>query len=130
MRKHLGSAALGALLGTTSPLAPMAAAAAAPAVDSAELDSTVKSIATQLRQTWNADPGTATLLWPAIEVLPPGQTPLAVCSGWYFQRSGYWRSRRKIWLRRATRLQTANFVQNAQLRIVCVQSPPYPRFSR
>ncbi|MDM7952923.1 MAG: hypothetical protein QUV07_06885 [Cyanobium sp. CZS 25K] len=81
MRKHLGSAALGALLGTTSPLAPMAAAAAAPAVDSAELDSTVKSIATQLRQTWNADPGTATLLWPAIEVLPPGQTPLAVCSG-------------------------------------------------
>ncbi|MEA5441592.1 hypothetical protein [Cyanobium gracile] len=81
MRKLLGSAALGALLATPSLLAPMAAAAAAPAVDSAELESTVKSIASQLRQSWNADPGTATLPWPAIEVLPTGQTPLAACPG-------------------------------------------------
>ena len=59
----------------------MAPAGAAPPADPAGLDSTVAGIATQLRQTWNADPGTATLPWPAIDVLPAGQTPLAACSG-------------------------------------------------
>ncbi|MEA5412350.1 hypothetical protein VB737_11285 [Synechococcus sp. BA-120 BA3] len=71
-----GSAALGVLLVTASLLAPVAPGAAAP-----ELDAMVASIAGQLRQSWNTDPGTARLPWPAIEVLPAGQTPQSACPG-------------------------------------------------
>lgn len=76
MRNHRGSAVLGALLVTASLLAPVAPGAAAP-----ELDAMVASIDGQLRQSWNADPGTARLPWPAIEVLPAGQTPQSACPG-------------------------------------------------
>lgn len=76
MRSQRGSAALGALLVTASLLVPVAPGAAAP-----ELDSTVAAIASQLRQSWKADPGTARLPWPAIEVLPAGQTPASACPG-------------------------------------------------
>ncbi len=76
MPHQQGSAALGALLVTASLLTPMAPGAAAP-----ELDAMVASIANQLRQSWNADPGTARLPWPAIEVLPAGQSPLSACNG-------------------------------------------------
>jgi hypothetical protein len=53
----------------------------APGAAAAELDSTVASIASQLRQSWKADPATAKLPWPAINVLPAGQTPLSICPG-------------------------------------------------
>jgi hypothetical protein len=76
MPHQQGSAALGALLVTASLLVPVAPGAAAP-----ELDAMVVSIAGQLRQSWNADPGTARLPWPAIEVLPAGQTPQSACPG-------------------------------------------------
>ncbi len=76
MRNHRGSAALGALLVTFSLLAPVGPGAAAP-----ELDAMVASITAQLRQSWSADPGTARLPWPAIEVLPAGQTPQSACPG-------------------------------------------------
>ncbi len=76
MRSQRGSAALGALLVTASLLVPVAPGAAAP-----ELDSTTAAIASQLRQSWNADPGTARRPWPAIEVLPAGQPPLSACPG-------------------------------------------------
>ncbi|MCP9836658.1 hypothetical protein KBY84_04005 [Cyanobium sp. N.Huapi 1H5] len=76
MPHQQGSAALGTLLVTASLLAPVGPGAAAP-----ELDAMVASIAGQLRQSWNADPGTASLPWPAIEVLPAGQMPLSACPG-------------------------------------------------
>lgn len=76
MPHQQGSAALGALLITASLLVPVAPGSAAP-----ELDAMVVSIASQLRQSWNADPGTARLPWPAIEVLPTGQTPQSACNG-------------------------------------------------
>ncbi|WP_216908921.1 hypothetical protein [Synechococcus sp. CCY 0621] len=76
MRNQRGSAALGALLITAPQLVSVAPGAAA-----AELDSTVASIASQLRQSWKADPATAKLPWPAIDVLPAGQTPLPICPG-------------------------------------------------
>ncbi len=76
MRNNRGSVALGALLVTASLLVPMAPGAASP-----ELDSTVAGLASQLRQSWKADPGTARLPWPAIEVLPAGQTPQSACPG-------------------------------------------------
>jgi hypothetical protein len=76
MPHHQGSAALGALLVTASLLVPVAPGATAP-----ELDPKVAAIASQLRQSWTADPGTARLPWPAIEVLPAGQTPLSACPG-------------------------------------------------
>ncbi|MEA5390762.1 hypothetical protein VB738_05740 [Cyanobium gracile UHCC 0139] len=81
MRHHQGAAALGALLLSVSLLAPGAPGAAAPAGDSAELDAMVAAIASQLRQSWKADPATAKLPWPAVEVLPAGQTPLSICPG-------------------------------------------------
>ncbi len=76
MPHQQGSAALGALLVTASLLVPVAPGTAAP-----DLDAMVASIASQLRQSWNADPGTARLPWPAIEVLPAGQTPQSACPG-------------------------------------------------
>ncbi|MCT0207569.1 hypothetical protein [Synechococcus sp. CS-1332] len=76
MRNQRGSAALGALLITAPLLVSVAPGAAA-----AELDSTVASIASQLRQSWKADPATAKLPWPAIEVLAEGQMPLSACPG-------------------------------------------------
>jgi hypothetical protein len=76
MPHHQGSAALGALLVTTSLIVPVAPGAAAP-----ELDAMVAATAGQLRQSWTADPGTARLPWPAIEVLPAGQTPADACPG-------------------------------------------------
>lgn len=76
MRHPQGSAALGALLVTASLLAPVAPVTAAP-----ELDGVVVAIAGQLRQSWTADPGTARLPWPAVEVLPAGQSPPSACPG-------------------------------------------------
>ncbi len=76
MRHQQGSAALGALLVTASLLAPVAPGAAAP-----EPDGMVAAIASQLRRSWDADPGTARLPWPAIEVLATGQTPQSACPG-------------------------------------------------
>ncbi|MCP9933125.1 hypothetical protein KBZ08_04275 [Cyanobium sp. Candia 9D4] len=76
MRHQPGSAALGALLVAASLLVPVAPGAAAP-----DLDATVSAVASQLRQSWNADSGTASLAWPAIEVLPAGQTPASACPG-------------------------------------------------
>jgi len=76
MRHQQGSAALGALLVAASLLVPVAPGAAAP-----ELDAMVAAITNQLRQSWTADPGTAKLPWPAIEVLPAGQTPASACPG-------------------------------------------------
>ncbi len=81
MRHHQGAAALGALLLSVSLLAPGAPGAAAPAGDSAELDAMVAAIASQLRRSWDADPGSARLPWPAVEVLAPGQTPQSACPG-------------------------------------------------
>ncbi|MBD2717776.1 hypothetical protein [Synechococcus sp. FACHB-909] len=54
---------------------------AAPEDNAAALDSVVGGIAAQLRRSWIADPGTASLPWPSIEVLPAGQTPGQVCPG-------------------------------------------------
>jgi hypothetical protein len=76
MPHHQGSAALGTLLVGASLLAPVAPGAAAP-----ELDAMVAATASQLRRSWTADPGTARLPWPAIEVLATGRTPASACPG-------------------------------------------------
>ncbi len=81
MRNHRVSAGLSVLLVTAAPLVSMTPVGAAPAAGAAELDIVVAGLATQLRQSWNADPGTATLPWPAIDVLPAGETPVAACPG-------------------------------------------------
>ncbi len=59
----------------------MAPVAAAPDANAAALDSLAEGITAQLRRSWIADPGTASLPWPAIDVLPAGQTPGQVCPG-------------------------------------------------
>jgi hypothetical protein len=81
MRIHRGSAALVALLVAASLPLPMAPVAAAPEDNAAALDSTVGGIAAQLRRSWIADPGTASLPWPAIDVLTADQTPGQACPG-------------------------------------------------
>ena len=80
MQHRWRPAALSALLITAPLFVQIAPAVAAPtAAGAIELDTSVVSIAKQLRQSWKADPGTAGLPWPVIEVLSSGQTRLSAC---------------------------------------------------